>query len=131
MSRPIFHELQIEAVQHGADRDAEKHSKNAEHLAVLPPAHNVPSGGRADTDCKEVFHSFNSHSILGKMQRQNIQLALRYRQAKRGMGMALRNRQRCSRPFFRMEGYASKVSVVDFNMIRPLPLVVTRSTVLP
>ena len=60
MSRPIFHELQIEAVQHGADRDAEKHSKNAEHLAVLPPAHNVPSGGRADIDCKEVFHSFNS-----------------------------------------------------------------------
>ena len=72
MSRPIFHELQIEAVQHGADRDAEKHSKNAEHLAVLPPAHNVPSGGRADIDCKEV-----------------------------------------------LEGYASKVSVVDFNMIRP------------
>ena len=66
MSRPIFHELQIEAVQHGADRDAEKHSKNAEHLAFLPPAHNVPSGGRADIDCKEVFHSFNSHSILGK-----------------------------------------------------------------
>lgn len=66
MSRPIFHELQIEAVQHGADRDAEKHSKNAEHLAVLLPAHNVPSGGRADIDCKEVFHSFHSHSILGK-----------------------------------------------------------------
>lgn len=66
MSRPIFHELQIEVVQHGADRDAEKHSKNAEHLAVLLPAHNVPSGGRADIDCKEVFHSFNSHSILGK-----------------------------------------------------------------
>ena len=60
MSRPIFHELQIEAVQHDADRDAEKHSKNAEHLAVLPPAHKVPSGGRADIDCKEVFHSFNS-----------------------------------------------------------------------
>ena len=55
MSRPIFHELQIEAVQHGADRDAEKHSKNAEHLAVLPPAHNVPSGGRSDIDCKEIF----------------------------------------------------------------------------
>lgn len=34
MSRLIFHELQIEAVQHGAG--------------------------------KEVFHSFNSHSILGK-----------------------------------------------------------------
>ena len=60
MSRPIFHELQIEAAQHGADRDAEKHSKNAEHLALLPSAHNVPSGGRADIDCKEVFHSFNS-----------------------------------------------------------------------
>lgn len=60
MSRRIFHELQIEAVQHGADRDAEKHSKNAEHLAVFPPAHNVPSGGRADIDCKEVFHSLNS-----------------------------------------------------------------------
>lgn len=55
MSRPIFHELQIEAVQHGADRDAEKHSKNAEHLAVLPPVHNVPPGGRADIDCKEIF----------------------------------------------------------------------------
>jgi hypothetical protein len=67
----------------------------------------------------------------GKMQRQDIQVALLYRQTKRGMGMALRNRQRCSRPFFRTEGYASKVSVVDFNMIRPLPLVVTRSTVLP
>ena len=124
MSRPIFHELQIEAVQHGADRDAEKHSKNAEHLAVLPPAHNVPSGGRADIDCKEVFHSFNSGEKCSDRISKLPSFTVR-------QSMALRNRQRCSRPFFRTEGYASKVSVVDFNMIRPLPLVVTRSTVLP
>lgn len=64
------------------------------------------------------------HSILiqfwEKTQRQDIQVAFRYRQAKRGMGMALRNRQRYRRPFFRTEGYASKVSVVDFNMDPPL-----------
>ena len=75
MSRPIFHELQIEAVQHGADRDAEKHSKNAEHLAVLPPAHNVPSGGRADIDCKEVFHSILIQ-FWEKTQRQDILLGM-------------------------------------------------------
>lgn len=54
------------------------------------------------------------------MQRQDIQVALRYRQTKCGMGMALRNRQRCRRPFFRTEGYASKASVVDFSMDPPL-----------
>ena len=50
------------------------------------------------------------------MQRQDIQAALRYRQPERGMGMALGNRQRCSRPFFRTEDQASNASVADFNM---------------
>lgn len=50
------------------------------------------------------------------MQRQDIQVALRYRQTKCGMGIALGNRQRCSRPFFRMVSQAPNAFVVDFNM---------------
>lgn len=54
------------------------------------------------------------------MQRQDIQAALRYRQPKRGMGIALGKRQRCSRPLFRMEGQASNAFAIDFNMHPPV-----------
>ena len=48
MARPIFHKFQIEAVQHGADGDAEEHSKNAERLTADCDRHQHEDSRKAD-----------------------------------------------------------------------------------